>query len=96
MDLNCLTWIVSLGMAEHCGLKATCVVVTPLVSSLSTMTVEASTRGEESYIFHPWNTWDVLGEHVKVVAHVVGGVCCSSGVPLGDLEERVASPKVFA
>jgi len=66
------------------------------VSSLSTVTVEASTGGEESYIFHPWSTWGVLGEHVKVVAHVVGGVCCSSGVPLGDLEERVASPKVFA
>jgi len=38
----------------------------------------------------------VLGEHVKVVAHAVEGVCCSSGVPLGDLEERVASPEVFA
>ncbi len=59
------------------------------------MMVEASTRGEESCTFHPWNTWDVLGEHVKVVAHVVRGVCCSSVVPLGDLEERVAFPKVF-
>jgi hypothetical protein len=37
----------------------------------------------------------VLGEHVEVVAHAVGGVCCCSGVPLGDMEERVASPKVF-
>ncbi len=60
------------------------------------MTVEASTRGEESCTFHPWSTWDVLGEHVEVVAHVVGGVCCYSGVLLGDMEERVASPKVFA
>jgi hypothetical protein len=25
----------------------------------------------------------------------VGGVCCSSGVPLGDMEERVASPEVL-
>ncbi|CAK9260459.1 unnamed protein product [Sphagnum jensenii] len=96
MDLNCLTWIVSLGMAEQRRLRATFVIVTPLVSSLPTVTVEASTGGEESYTFHPWSTWDVLGEHVKVVAHAVGGVCCSSGVPLGDLEERVASPKVFA
>jgi len=96
MDLNCLTWIVSLGMAEQRWLRATFVVVTPLVSSLSTVTVEASTRGEESYTFHPWSTWDVLGKHVKVVAHALGGVCCSNGVPLGDLEERVASPKVFA
>ncbi len=38
----------------------------------------------------------MLGEQVEVVAHVVGGVCCSSGVPLGDMEERVASPKVLA
>jgi hypothetical protein len=96
MDLNCLTWIVSLGMAKQCRLRATFVVVTPLVNLLSTVMVEALTRGEESCTFHPWSTWDVLGEHVKVVAHVVGGVCCSSGVPLGDLEERVASPKVFA
>ncbi|CAK9275493.1 unnamed protein product [Sphagnum jensenii] len=96
MDLNCLTWIVSLGMAEQHRLRATFVIVTLLVSSLPTVTVEASTGGEESYTFHPWSTWDVLGEHVKVVAHAIGGVCCSSGVPLGDLKERVASPKVFA
>jgi hypothetical protein len=96
MDLNYLTWIVSLGMAEQRRLKATFVVVTPLVSSLSTMMVKASTGGEDSYTFHPWSTWDVLVEHVKVLAHAVGGVCCSNGVPLGDLEERVASPKVFA
>ncbi len=67
--------------------------VTPLVSSLPTMTVEASAGGKESCIFH---TWDVLGEHVEVVDHGVGGVCCSSGVPLGDMEECVASPKVLA
>jgi hypothetical protein len=83
-------------MAKHCRLRATSVVVTPLVSSLPTVTVEASIGGKESCTFHPWNTWDVLGEHVKVVAHGVGGVCCSSGVPLGDMEERVASPKVLA
>ncbi len=96
MDLNCLTWIVSLGMVEQRQLRATFVIVTPLVSSLSTMTVEASTGGEESCTFHLWSAWDVLGEHVKVVAHAVGRVCYSSGVPFDDLEERVASPKVFA
>ncbi len=61
MDLNCLTWIVSLGMAEQRRLRATFVVITPLVSSLSTVTIEASTGGEESCTFHPWSTWDVLG-----------------------------------
>jgi hypothetical protein len=75
MDLNCLTWIVSLGMAEQRRLRATSIIMTPLVSSLPTVTVEASTGGEESCTFHPWSTWDVLGEHVEVVAHVVGGVC---------------------
>jgi hypothetical protein len=33
---------------------------------------------------------------VEVVAHAVGGVCCSSGVPLGDMEKCVASPEVLA
>jgi hypothetical protein len=92
MDLNCLTWIVSLGMAKQCRLITTYVVLTPLVSSLPTVTLEASIGGEESCTFHPWSTWDVLRKHVEVVAHAVGGVCCSSGVPLGDMEERVASP----
>jgi hypothetical protein len=95
MDLNCLTWIVSLGMVEQRQLRVTSIVVTPLVSLLSTMTVEALVGGEESCTFHPWNTRDVLGEHVEVVAHVVGGVCCSIGVPLGDMEEHVAFPKIL-
>ncbi len=94
MDLKCLTWIVSLGMVEQCRLRATSIVVTLLVSSLPTVTVEALDGGEESCTFHPWSTWDVLGEHVEVVAHVIGRVCCSSGVPLGDTEECVASPEV--
>ncbi len=96
MDLNCLTWIVSLGMVNQHWLKATYVVVTRLVSLLPTVTVEALARGEEGCTFHPWSTWDVLGEHVEVVAHVVRGVCYSNGVPLGDMEECVASLEVFA
>jgi hypothetical protein len=92
MDLNCLTWIVSLGMAEQCRLRATSMVVTPLVSSLPTGTVETSGRGEESGTFHPWSTWDVMGEHVEVVARATGGICCSSG----GMEERVASLEAVA
>jgi hypothetical protein len=60
------------------------------------MTVKASARGEESCTFHPWSTWDVLGEHAEVVAHAIGRVCYSNGVPLGDMEEHVASPEVLA
>jgi hypothetical protein len=83
-------------MAEQRQVRATFVVVTPLVSLLPTMMVEALAGGEESCTFHPWSTWDVLGEHVEVVAHTIGGVCCSSGVPLDDMEECVAFPKVLA
>jgi hypothetical protein len=32
---------------------------------------------------------------VEVMAHVVGGVCYSSGVQLGDMEECVASLEVL-
>jgi hypothetical protein len=66
------------------------------VSLLPTLTVEASVGGEENCTFHPWSTWDVLGKHVEVVAHVVGRICCSSGVPLGEMEERVASLEILA
>ncbi len=65
------------------------------MSLLPTVTVEASAGGEESCTIHPWSTWDVLGEHVEVVAHAVGGVCCSNVVPLDDMEERVASFEVL-
>jgi hypothetical protein len=95
MDMNCLAWIVSLGMAEQRRFRATSVAVTLLVNSLPIVTVEALARGKESCTFHPWSTWDVLREHVEVVAHAVGGVCCSSGVPLGDMEEHVVSPEVL-
>jgi hypothetical protein len=93
--MNCLTWIVSLGMVEHHWFIATSVVITTLVNSLPTMIVKSSDGGEESCTFHLWSTWDVLGAHVEVVTHVIGGVCCSSGVPLADMDERVASPKVL-
>jgi hypothetical protein len=52
--------------------------------------------GRRELYFSSLECMDVLGKHVEVVAHAVGGVCYSNGVPLGDMEERVASPKVFA
>jgi hypothetical protein len=30
-----------------------------------------------STVLHPWSTWDVMGEHVELVAHAGGGVFCS-------------------
>ena len=59
------------------------------------MTIEASAGGEENCTFHPWSTWDVLGEHVEVVAHAVKGICYCSGVPLGEMEGRMASPEML-
>ncbi len=38
----------------------------------------------------------MLGEHAEVMAHAIEGVCCPNGVPLDDMEERVAFPKVLA
>jgi hypothetical protein len=37
-----------------------------------------------------------VGSACVIVTHVVGGVCCSSGVPLGDMGECVASLEVLA
>jgi hypothetical protein len=56
MDLNFLTWIFSLGMAEQRRLRGTFVVVTPLVSSLPTVTVEASAGVKRVILF-------ILGVH---------------------------------
>jgi C-5 cytosine-specific DNA methylase len=75
MDLNCLTWIFSLGMAEQRRLRTTCVIERPLVmSTVPTGTVEALAGGEGSTILHPWRSWDVIDEHVELIAHVDGGV----------------------
>lgn len=42
MDLNCPTWIVNLGLVEQRHLHTDLVVSTPLVSSLSTRTVDTT------------------------------------------------------
>jgi hypothetical protein len=85
MDLNCLTWILSLGMAEQRRLRATSVVLRPIVSSLPTGTVEALAGGEESSMVHPWSTWDVMDEHVESVSHT--GVFRSDDGVLEHVEE---------
>ncbi|BBN20292.1 hypothetical protein Mp_8g17980 [Marchantia polymorpha subsp. ruderalis] len=72
MDLNCLTWIVSLGLAEQGRLRADLVVVTPLISSLPTGTVVAMAGGDRRDIRHPWSLWDVTKGLARVAAHAVG------------------------
>ncbi|PTQ34011.1 hypothetical protein MARPO_0084s0073, partial [Marchantia polymorpha] len=54
MDLNCLTWIVSLGLAEQRRLRANLVVVTPLISSLPTGTVVAMAGGDSVPMEEEW------------------------------------------
>ncbi len=77
MDLNCLTCIVSLRMAEQCWLRATSIIVTPLMNSLPTVMIEALTGGEESCTFilgvhgmcwkNMWRLWPMLLEFVAIV-----------------------------
>ncbi|PTQ44536.1 hypothetical protein MARPO_0020s0163, partial [Marchantia polymorpha] len=74
MDLNCLKWIVSLGLAEQRRLHADLMVVTPLISSLPTGTVVAMARGDLRDIRHPWSSWDVTRGLARVDAHGVGDV----------------------
>ncbi|BBN08134.1 hypothetical protein Mp_4g09160 [Marchantia polymorpha subsp. ruderalis] len=74
MDLNCLTWIVSLGLAEQRRLRADLVVVTPLISSLPTGTVVAMAGGDLRDIRHPWSSWDLTRGLARVDAHAVGDV----------------------
>lgn len=52
MDLNCLSWIVSLGLAEQQRLRSDLVVSTALVSPLSTGTVERMVGGDKLHIRH--------------------------------------------
>ncbi len=66
MDLNCLTWILSLGLAEQRRLRTAERLIAPLVmSSLTIKTVSAGDGGEETRRVHPWSTWDVDGEPVE-------------------------------
>ena len=66
MDLNCLTWVLSLGLAEQRRLTTAERLIAPLVmSSLTTETVSAGAGGEEQRRVHPWSTWDVDGEPIE-------------------------------
>ncbi|CAM6116607.1 unnamed protein product [Calypogeia fissa] len=94
MDLNCLTWIVSLGMAEQRRLRTTGVIARPLVSVLPYEMLEAPARGEEVVVQHPWRTWNVSKEREELVAHASGGGFCTDGVSLGGEGGLVASPEV--
>ncbi|OAE25292.1 hypothetical protein AXG93_4620s1050 [Marchantia polymorpha subsp. ruderalis] len=55
MNLNCLTWIVSLGLAEQHRVRIDVMVNTPLVSSLPTETVVAMGGSDKRDICHPWS-----------------------------------------
>ncbi|OAE20887.1 hypothetical protein AXG93_3256s1340 [Marchantia polymorpha subsp. ruderalis] len=69
MDLNCLTWIVSLGLVEQRRLSVDSVVSTPLVSSFPTGTAVAMPGGDRRDIRHPWSSSDVTRGLARVAAH---------------------------
>ncbi|CAM6101665.1 unnamed protein product [Calypogeia fissa] len=96
MDLNCLTWIVSLGMAEQGCLRTAHVIAQPLVSVLPSGMSKAPVGGKEAVVQHPWRTWNISKEREELAAHANGGVFCADGVPLGGEGGLVASPKVVA
>ncbi|OAE26912.1 hypothetical protein AXG93_3882s1020 [Marchantia polymorpha subsp. ruderalis] len=74
MDLNCLTWIVSLNLAEQRRLRVELVVVASFVSSLPTGMVVAMDGGDRREICHPRSSWDVTRALARVAAHAVGDV----------------------
>ncbi|CAM6122841.1 unnamed protein product [Calypogeia fissa] len=96
MDLNCLTWIVSLGMAEQRRLRAAHVIAQPLVSVLPSGMLEAPVGGEETVVQHPWRTWNVSKEREELAAHASGGVFRADGVPSRGEGGSMASLKVVA
>ncbi|CAM6122945.1 unnamed protein product [Calypogeia fissa] len=96
MDLNCLTWIVSLGMAEQRRLQMAGVITRPLVSVLPAGALEATAGGEEAVVEHPWRTWNVSKEREELAAHAGGGVFRVDGGPSEGKGGLVASPKVAA
>ncbi|CAM6087470.1 unnamed protein product [Calypogeia fissa] len=96
MDLNYLTWIVSLGMAEQCRLRTAYVIARPLVSVLPSEMSEAPAGGEEAVVQHPWRTWNVSKECEELAAHAGGGVFCADGVPSGGEGGSVAFREVAA
>ncbi|CAM6104218.1 unnamed protein product [Calypogeia fissa] len=96
MDLNCLTWIVSLGMAQQRRLRTAHVIARPLVSVLPSGMSEAPAGGEEAVVQHPWRTWNISKEREELAAHASGGVFCVDDVPSGGEGGSVASPEVVA
>jgi hypothetical protein len=71
IDLNCLSWILSLGWAEQRRMRANTITPIPLVSLQPTGRVQAAAGGAGPSIFernltllkqHPWTSWDAIQE----------------------------------
>ncbi|CAM6082513.1 unnamed protein product [Calypogeia fissa] len=103
MDLNCLTWVVALGLAEQRRMHTTLVASHPLVSLQLTEMVQAAiggggpSEGQWDFILqnpglqkrHPWTSWDVICEQVAASASVLQKV----GI-VG--EKNLTTPKIVA
>ncbi len=80
MDLNCLTWILSLGLAEQRRLHTDHDPSLDSVRSMPIGTLQASAGGEARSRVHPWTTWDVLDELVASAGPTVDQVGASTEV----------------
>ncbi|CAM6088605.1 unnamed protein product [Calypogeia fissa] len=103
MDLNCLTWVVALGLVEQRRMRTTLVASYPLVSLQPTETVQAAAGGggpsEGQWDFisqnpglqkrHPWTSWDVICEQVAASTSVLQ----KAGI-VG--EQNLTPPKIVA
>jgi hypothetical protein len=87
MDLNCLTWIVALGMAEQRRMRAMGLIGLPAMCSLPIGAGEARVGGARVEERYPWTSWDVMRE---VTAQAVG-VAASGLSFLMELMKRVPS-----
>ncbi|KAG6548553.1 hypothetical protein Mapa_010041 [Marchantia paleacea] len=72
IDLNCLTWIVRLGLVEEIRMRSTCVNARALISSLLTEMVEAKAGGEKCPRSHSWSYGDVREGEVESSSIMVG------------------------
>ena len=73
MDLNCLTWIVSLALAEQQRLHVIFLSISTSMCSLPIGADEARAGGDRVRVVdqHPWKLWDVMREVVVGVARSV-------------------------
>ena len=70
MDLNCLTWVLSLALAKQWRLHAISLPTTASMCSLPIGAIQAIAGGDKVVDRHPWTSWDVMREVIAQAAGV--------------------------